>query len=193
VLAGGHYLTPGSAGFEDGTVNYLSLPAVEIGLRHIAGIGIDKIHTRVMCLTAWMLEQLVGLRHDNGQPLIRVYGPINSEMRGGTVEVNFHDPDGNLIDCHCVESLANKHNISLRAGCHCNPGAREISLGFSAEEMEVCFKDKDRMTYDQFLHVIDGKTTGAVRASLGLVTTFEDVYRFVKFAETFLNKPQAAI
>ena len=30
VVANDHYLTPGPAGFEDGTVNYLSLPAVEI-------------------------------------------------------------------------------------------------------------------------------------------------------------------
>ena len=31
----GFYLTPGEAGFEDGTINYLMLPAVEIGLRYI--------------------------------------------------------------------------------------------------------------------------------------------------------------
>ena len=31
----GHFLMDGEAGFEDGTVNYLSLPAVEIGLRHL--------------------------------------------------------------------------------------------------------------------------------------------------------------
>ncbi|HMN62262.1 MAG TPA: aminotransferase class V-fold PLP-dependent enzyme, partial [Anaerolinea sp.] len=30
VVAFNHYLTPGPAGFEDGTVNYLSIPAVEI-------------------------------------------------------------------------------------------------------------------------------------------------------------------
>jgi selenocysteine lyase/cysteine desulfurase len=193
VQGEGYYLTPGSAGFEDGTVNYLGLPAVEIGLRHIAAIGIDQIHTRVMCLTAWLLEQLVGLRHSNGRPLIRVYGPTDSDRRGATLEVNYCDPDGILIDCNRVEALANEQKISLRAGCHCNPGAREISFGLSSEEMQVCFKDKDRMTYEQFLHVIDGKTTGAVRASLGLVSTFEDVYRYVKFAETFLDKPQAAI
>jgi hypothetical protein len=31
VLAFDHYLTPGSAGFEDGTVNYLSLPPSKLG------------------------------------------------------------------------------------------------------------------------------------------------------------------
>jgi selenocysteine lyase/cysteine desulfurase len=189
VQAEGYYLTPGPAGFEDGTVNYLGLPAVEIGLRHITAIGIDTIHTRVMALTGWLLDQLLALRHRNGSPLIRVYGPTTLDRRGGTIEVNYYDPDGTLIDCNRVEALANQRLISLRAGCHCNPGAREISLGYSAEDLEVCFVDKDRMTFEQFLHVIDGKTTGAVRASLGLVTTFRDVYSYVKFAETFLDQP----
>ena len=75
VVAFDHYLTPGPAGFEDGTVNYLSLPAVEIGLKYIESIGIDLIHTRVMCLTGWLIDRLLALRHSNGKPLIRLYGP----------------------------------------------------------------------------------------------------------------------
>ncbi len=182
------YLTPGSAGFEDGTVNYLSLPAIEIGLRHIAAIGIDTIHNRVMTLAGWLIDELMALRHSNGQPLIRMYGPADTHMRGATVEVNFFDPNGVLFPDTHVEHMANTHNISLRAGCHCNPGAREISIGYTKEDMQACFKDKERMTYEQFMHVIDGKTTGAVRASLGLVTNFADVYRYLQFAETFIDQ-----
>src|SRR5215469_13941738 len=44
----GFYLSPGEAGFEDGTVNYLLLPAVEMGLRYIDSIGIEVIHERVI-------------------------------------------------------------------------------------------------------------------------------------------------
>src|SRR5690606_9732140 len=47
VQGDGYYLAEGEAAFEDGTVNYLNLPAVEIGLRHIDSIGIETIHTRV--------------------------------------------------------------------------------------------------------------------------------------------------
>ena len=39
-----HRTTEGFAAFEDGTVNYLNLPAIEIGLDHVEGIGIDTIH-----------------------------------------------------------------------------------------------------------------------------------------------------
>ena len=82
--------------FEDGTVNYLSLPAVEIGLKYIESIGMEVIHTRVMCLTGWLIDQLLGLRHSNGQPVIRLYGPPNTDRRGGTVQVNFFDPEGQI-------------------------------------------------------------------------------------------------
>ena len=188
VVAFDHYLTPGPASFEDGTVNYLSIPAVEIGLKWIESIGIDIIHTRVACLTGWLIDQLLELRHSNNRPLIRLYGPANTVMRGGTVQVNFFDPSGRLIDCNLVERLANQEGISLRAGCHCNPGAREIALGFSEEDLSVCFQNKDKQTFEQFLQTIDGKTTGALRASIGLVTTFADVYTYVGFAKTLLDR-----
>jgi selenocysteine lyase/cysteine desulfurase len=189
VMGFDHYLTPGPAGFEDGTVNYLSLPAVEIGLKFIESVGIDTIHTRVMCLTGWLIEQMLRLRHSNGKPVIRLYGPPNTHMRGGTVQVNFFDPDGELIGCDSVERMANDEHISLRAGCHCNPGAREIALGYTQKEMVACFTDRDVMTFEQFLHANDAKTTGALRISIGLVTTFADVYKYVQFAKTFVDKP----
>ncbi len=187
VLGFNHYLTPSPAAFEDGTVNYLSLPAVEIGLKYIELVGIDLIHTRVTCLSGWLIERLLELRHNNGRAVIKLYGPANTDRRGGTIQVNFFDPSGNLIDCNRVEQMANTQRISLRAGCHCNPGAREVALGFTKDEMEACFVDKDRMSFEQFLHVIDGKTTGALRASIGLATTFGDIYKLVKFAETFVD------
>jgi selenocysteine lyase/cysteine desulfurase len=189
VVAFDHYLTPGPASFEDGTVNYLNIPAVEIGLKWIESIGIDRIHTRVMCLTGWLIDQLLSLHHSNGQPLIRLYGPPTTDRRGGTVQVNFFDPDGKMFNCYALERLANEERISLRAGCHCNPGAREAALGFTRDDLAVCFRDKERLTFEQFLRAIDGKTTGALRASIGLASNFADVYRYVQFAETFIDRP----
>ncbi|MEP6987197.1 MAG: aminotransferase class V-fold PLP-dependent enzyme, partial [Chloroflexota bacterium] len=188
VVGDGHYLTPGAAGFEDGTVNYLGLPAVEFGLKYVESIGMDLIRTRVMCLTAWLINQLIGLRHSNGKPVIRLYGPANTHMRGGTIQVNFFDPNGDMIDCNVVEAMANDVRISLRAGCHCNPGAREIALGLTQDDLLPCFNNKDSLTFEQFLAMIEGKTTGALRASIGLVTTFADVYKYMQFAETFVDR-----
>jgi selenocysteine lyase/cysteine desulfurase len=116
-----------------------------------------------------------------------LYGPPNTRQRGGTVQVNFFDANGRLFDCIDVERMANDQRISLRAGCHCNPGAREVALGFTKDELAACFRAKGRLSFEEFLRVIDGKTTGALRASIGLVTTFADVYKYLQFAATFVD------
>lgn len=191
VQAQGHHLAEGEAAFEDGTINYLNLPAVEIGLKHIVAVGMDSIHQRVAYLAGWLLEQLQDLRHRNGAPLVRLYGPTGMDRRGGTVTMNFYDPDGRTIDHRRIEVLASQANISLRTGCFCNPGAGEVAHGLSRAEMQQAFKNSERMTIEQFLSVLeskDGKSAGAVRVSLGLVTNFADVYRFVLFARGLLDQ-----
>ena len=184
----GFYLTPGAAGFEDGTVNYLNIPAVEIGLKYIAGIGIEMIHERVTCLTGWLLEQLTVLCHSNGTPVVQIYGPLTTNRRGGTIAFNFLTPEGNLLDCYQAQEKFNRLTISLRSGCFCNPGVREVALDFTKERLANCFRRKERMTYEQFLQVIDGQKAGAVRVSVGLATTFGDVYRFMLVAQTFIDR-----
>src|SRR5260221_2543390 len=101
-----HVLAPREAGFEDGTLSYLSIPAVEIGLQHLQSIGIDTIQTRVASLTGWLLERLLALQHSNGRFMARIYGPADAAMRGGTIALNLYDPDGHLFDYRRVEELA---------------------------------------------------------------------------------------
>ena len=99
-------LSPNEAAFEDGTLNYLSIPAVEIGLQHLQSIGIETIAERVRCLTGWLLEELLALRHTNGRAMVRIYGPATTQARGGTVTLNLYDPQGHLLDYRRVEELA---------------------------------------------------------------------------------------
>lgn len=188
VVGDGHYLTPGAAGFEDGTVNYLSIPAVELGLDVLERAGLETVQTRVRCLTGWLLAQLGGLRHSNGRPVVRLYGPVGTERRGGTVQLNFLDRDGTMYDCYGVEQLANQRTISLRAGCHCNPGAREAALGLTATDLAPCFREQEQLSYAEFLRAIEGKTTGALRASLGIASNFADVYTYMQFARSFVDR-----
>jgi molybdenum cofactor sulfurtransferase len=185
---GGFYLTPGEEGFEDGTLNYLMLPAVEGGLRYLEAIGMEMIHERVRCLTGWLLEQLLDLRHSNGQPVVRIYGPITTERRGGTIAFNCCDPSGVILDGSVVQEEANQQRISMRSGCFCNPGVREIALGLTREDLTSAFGEKERMTYEQFLQVIDGRKQGALRISVGLATTFSDVYHFLQFIQTMIDR-----
>jgi len=182
------YLHQGAEGFEDGTLNYLSLPAVEIGLNHISSIGYDVIHKRVMILTDWLLKRLSNIHHSNGKPLIHIYGPDNCKNRGGTIAMNFYDPDDHFIDQLKVEEKANKMGISLRTGCFCNPGDGEMALGLSADELTSCFAIKTNFEYQDFRTCLTEKTTGAVRVSIGIVSNFNDVYQMVKLAESFIDQ-----
>ncbi len=186
-----HYLAEGESGFEDGTLNFLALPAVEIGLQHIDAIGVDTIHLRVKCLTGWLLDNLLPLRHGDGRPLARLYGPPTTDRRGGVVTFNFYDQSGRAIDHRLVEDRASEANISLRTGCFCNPGGGEIALGLTGAELSSCFRQpahETHLTVDDFRICVDGKSTGAVRVSLGLVSNVADVDRFITFAKQFIGK-----
>ena len=199
VQGDGYVMLSGGDGFEDGTLNYLNLPAVEIGLKHLAAIGMETIHERVRCLTGWLLDTLLSLRHSNGTPLAEVYGPHNTDKRGGTIALNFFDPHGSMIDERVVDRRASEIRLSLRTGCFCNPGAGEAAFNLSKETLRRVFHEEPRdtlpqlfkgeggMSWDQFLADLGMQSGGAVRVSLGLVTNFADVYRLVQFARTFLD------
>jgi selenocysteine lyase/cysteine desulfurase len=189
VQADKYFLAQGAQGFEDGTLNYACLPAVERGLDFIDSIGIDTIHTRVISLTGWLIEHMLALTHGNGRPLIRIYGPTDMNMRGGTVAFNVYDGTGASIDHLTVEERANKWNISLRTGCFCNPGAGELALGLSKNDMIQCLdRSGSRMSLSEFRQCIDGKNTGAVRVSLGLVSNFNDVETLLRFLGEFRER-----
>ena len=189
VQAGRYYLQEGPEAFEDGTLNYLALPAVETGLSHIEKIGIGNIHTRVRCLAGWLIDELHRIKHSNGNALVRIYGPIDTQSRSGTVTMNFYDPQSRFVDHQLVERRAGEHRISLRTGCFCNPGDGELALEISADELTACFvSSKERLSRDDFRRCIDAKSTGAVRVSMGLVTNFSDAFRFLDFARSFLDK-----
>ncbi|HLI06408.1 MAG TPA: aminotransferase class V-fold PLP-dependent enzyme [Ktedonobacteraceae bacterium] len=199
VQGDGYVLLSGGEGFEDGTLNYLSLPAVGIGLKHLLSIGMDTIHERVRALTGWLLDTLLSLRHSNGTPLAQVYGPHTTDRRGGTIALNFFDPRGSLIDERVVDRRASAMRLSLRTGCFCNPGAGEAAFHLSKEELRKgfhegpadtlpqLFKGEGGMSWDQFLADLGMQSGGAVRVSPGLVTNFADVYRLAQFARTFLD------
>ena len=193
---GWHYLIPGEAGFEDGTVNYLSLPAVENGLRHLQQVGMADIQARVMCLTGWLLEHLAALHHDNGEPLVRIFGPRTVDRRGSTVAFYLLDPSGEVFDVRKVEALAGEQRISLRTGCFCNPGDGEVAHDLHPDDMAQCFGSQAPVSYTQFLSLIHdrtGKTPATIRVSLGIASNFADVYRFLDFVTTFRNRPAAEI
>jgi selenocysteine lyase/cysteine desulfurase len=178
---------PGAAGFEDGTLDFASIPAVELGLEVLESIGIDLVHRRVRSLCGWLIGELLSLRHGNGLPLVRLYGPHTTEARGGTLALNLYDAAGRVVDHQQVERTAGERGLSLRTGCFCNPGAGEMALGLTKPEIEQCFAaGESRMTYEDLRRCIDPREAGAVRVSLGLASNFADVWAFREYCRGLL-------
>ncbi len=196
VQARGHLLASEEAGFEDGTLNYLVIPAVKLGLQHLERVGAEGVGARVESLTGWMLEQLLALRHANGKPMVRLYGPADTRARGGTITLNLYDPQGRLLDYRRVEELANEAGISIRTGCFCNPGAGELAEGLTEADMRLGLRGDAHMNLPRFLEIIQhagNKSAGAIRVSLGIASNFADAYRFLGFASGFRDQTNLAL
>ena len=177
---------PGAAHFEDGTLNYLSLPAIDSGLGLLEGVGIDTIHARVSALGGWLLDSLGALRHSGGAPVATIYGPRSFNQRGATIAFNFLHPDGRVVDERYVDRVAGEHGISLRTGCFCNPGAGEVAFTIS-EETLLGGEFGEGMVLEDYVREIGLPSGGAIRVSLGLVSNFADVHRFIEFAGSFID------
>ncbi len=184
VSAPWHMMAPGGEAFEDGTLNFLSIPDVQFGLDWLAEVGMSVIETRVRCLTGWFLDRLLQLRHSDGSPMVRVYGPTNTKMRGGTVAFNFLDATGKVVDERVVAMESAAARISLRTGCFCNPGAGEAALGLNANLVRKLSRVRQLSRgLDEFVEVLGIPSLGAVRVSFGLASTAADIDKFFGFVE----------
>ncbi|KAK3402501.1 pyridoxal phosphate-dependent transferase [Sordaria brevicollis] len=226
--------------FEDGTVNFLSIPEVAVGLdwldsrdnhhhhhhhhhhhtppspsssrsgsdtegehdpqqqqQHGVG-GLEIIDTRVRCLTGYFLHQLKNLRHSNGRPMVEIYGPTDTKMRGGSVAFNLLDAHGKYVDERLVAFESSAAKISLRTGCFCNPGAGEAAFGLdiwaSFTRLPVTklwrmwrgYKKEGRdseLRFEELLRVLGLPTAGAVRVSFGVASCERDVEVVVGWVE----------
>lgn len=173
--------------FEDGTPNYLGIAAVGAGLEFLAGIGIEEINAHVMCLTGTLMDRLTGLRHGDGTPMVRIYGPATTEGRGGSIAFNLIDPAGELVDFREVERRTNEANVSIRTGFFCNPGAAEFAFEYQGEDAFRCIKTltPETFTLQQFSDCMSDHAVGAVRASVGIGSNQADIDRLMEVLATF--------
>ena len=88
-------------------------------------------------------------------------------------------PSGQMIPNSFIEYAAQRHSISLRTGCMCNPGGAAALLGLR-EAMSALPCDATLRAFEQRM----GRELGVVRISLGLASDFRDVWRVLRFAET---------
>ena len=172
--------------FEDGTLNYLTLPAIEIGLHFIDRVGLETIHTRVGALGSWLLGTLGSLRHATGRPRRR----STDHDRGSGAARRSRSTSCIPTAASWISAMSTVSRAGttspLRTGCFCNPGAGEVAFAISRETL-VGGEFGAGMTLDDYVREIGLPSGGAVRASLGVASNLSDVHRFMRFAGEFVD------
>ena len=182
-----HFLTDNHERFENGTVNYLDIPALTIGLNHIERIGMQRISERIASLITYLYRNLKELKHSNGGPQLDIFGLPGTENSGGTMILCFRNPDGSKIGFEAVEELANARGISVRSGCFCNPGLDETNNCLSTQEISNYFTGRSSGDYYDMIKTLQ-KMRGATRVSVGIATTKADLDTFIGFSQSFRDK-----
>ncbi|MBO1330147.1 aminotransferase class V-fold PLP-dependent enzyme [Streptomyces sp. VRA16 Mangrove soil] len=177
-----HRMAQAPAAFEDGTPDFHAVPQIATGLDWYDAIGADRIADHVTALTGQLLRGLRALRHRDGRPLIRVYGPRGTENRGGTVALNVLDRSGRIVDERIVARECSAAGISVRTGCFCNPGAGEEAFAIAPRLLRRTGSGRDRAaTIDGYIRRLGLPSGGAVRVSPGVANVRSDIDRFLEF------------
>ena len=187
VNAAHHYLAKNHERYENGTLNYLDIPAIKIGLDFIDSIGINRINERVTELINHLCYELRQIKHDNGENLVKIFGPEDRQFVGGTLIMNFFDPEGKPYPFEKIEEMANERLISIRSGCFCNPGIDEINNCVTNEELSSYFSSRDDGNYQDMVTYLQ-KMRGATRVSVGIATRKKDLDTFIAFANQLKNR-----
>ncbi|KAJ7612712.1 PLP-dependent transferase [Roridomyces roridus] len=171
--------------FEDGTINYLSLPSITAGLRFLSG------YMPFLPLRTFLRHESTGkpsLRILSATPSRRLKSVGEQSDTGSIISLLFLSPTGEILPNSFVEYAAAKNNISLRTGCMCNPGgAAAMRLNFQNEKCRL-YEGATLKEYEATV----GHQVGVVRISLGLASNFQDVWHVVRFAELIATRKSYA-
>lgn len=175
---------------EDGTLPIHNIIAL--------GCALDihkKLYGSITCIsrhTTWLAkilyDKLSALRHGNGSEVCRIYNEGSSAYgsscsQGPVIALNFLESNGKWVSNTEVEKLACIKNIQLRSGGLCNPGGIMTFLQLTPSQMRRNYSAGQRCGSEG--DVIGEKPTGAIRLSLGAMSTLEDVTKLMEFVEQF--------
>ena len=182
---------------EDGTLPFHSILALgQAMLAHEKLYGsFMRISSHATALVRQLSKSLQKMEHFNGRKTCVMYSESfqngdnllpNQEWaqkQGPVLTFNLRRGDGSWVGHSEFEKLATVKKIHIRTGGLCNPGGVESYIGLKPWEIREnyeaghrCWDDKD---------VMRGKPTGAIRVSLGAMSTAEDISKFLAFVEEF--------
>jgi molybdenum cofactor sulfurtransferase len=190
----------GLASFQNGTSHFRGIANLTHGFDSLERVGgMSAIHRHASCLANEMSSLLRRMKHNNGIPVIRLYGAWGSETRivggeddyddqnptrGPIVALNVFRSDGTAVGYNEVSKLAslNRPPIQFRTGCFCNPGACQRALNLDDRQAIDNYEKTGHVCGDH-IDLANGMPTGAIRVSFGKDSIWEDMEAFVRFIE----------
>jgi molybdenum cofactor sulfurtransferase len=183
----------GLASFRNGTSHFRGIANLNHGFDTLDRLGgISTIHRHASCLANELSRLLRRMKHNNGMPVICLYGAWGSETGivgdndkcGPTVALNVFRSDGTAVGYNEVSKLAslNRPPIQFRTGCFCNPGACQRALNLDDQQAINNYEKTGHVCGDH-IDLANGMPTGAIRVSFGKDSIWEDMEAFVQFIE----------
>ncbi|KAK3906936.1 pyridoxal phosphate-dependent transferase [Staphylotrichum tortipilum] len=195
-------------GLEDGTLPFHSIMALgEAIVVHAELYGpMENVSAHTTALVRRMYLGMRALRYANGHPVCKIYeeeeddgegvgsstGYGDAERQGATVAFNVFRADGGYESYATVERLANERGVYVRSGGICCPGGLYAALQYEPWQLHRA-RSAGHHCGPNGLSLINELPTGVVRASLGAMSTAQDVERFLAFLhEAFVARTDSA-
>jgi cysteine desulfurase / selenocysteine lyase len=94
--------------FEGGTPNIADVIGYGAAIDYLNNLGMDKVREHEIDLTKYALDTITGVKG------VTLYGPPDTQDRGGVVSFNIGD-----IHPHDLATIMNDHGVAIRSGHHC--------------------------------------------------------------------------
>jgi cysteine desulfurase/selenocysteine lyase len=121
--------------FEAGTPAITEAIGWGAAIEYLNGIGMDAIHDHEVRLTQYALDAL----GDRFGDRLTIYGPPNTESRGGVLSFLFPD-----IHAHDVSQVLDEEAVCVRAGHHCaKPLMRVLGIPATSRASLYLYNDTD--------------------------------------------------
>ena len=134
VRLDGFTTAPLPAKFEAGTPPIIEAVGLGAAIDFLTGLGLANIRRHEIDLTTTMLNRLTSHFGDD----ISIYGPTNTEIRGGVVSFAMKD-----VHPHDISQVLDETNVCIRAGHHCaKPLMKVLGVGSTARASVYLYNDE---------------------------------------------------